>query len=995
MKIIKRNTLIIFLLFTINAMLFAQSYEIGKTYHGFKLMQKKNVKEVNGECYLFEHSKSGASLLKIAAPDANKTFMIGFKTDPESDAGTPHIMEHSVLNGSKKFPVKSPFDVLSKGSLNTFINAFTGNDHTIYPIASMNDKDYFNLMDVYLDAVFNPLFYNDPRILKQEGWHYELTNKDEPIVYKGVVYNEMKGAYSDPNRELYYQINKNLFPDNLYRFSAGGYPSAIPKLTVEEFKNYHRKYYQPSNSFICLYGDADLDKELKFMNEKYLDNYSLSNSKIEFPLQKSFSKMKEVSAVYSTVEGSSTENQSFLTLNFVAGHGNDQKLVFALYLLSDVLVAQESAPIRKALSEAKIGMDVSGDVSHLLQNIFGIIVQGANPNDDQKFKEIVYNVLNDVVKNGIDKKAVQGVLNRFIFQIRELANPQRGFTFANIAMTGWLYDNNPFCNLEYEGVINELKESINKGYLEEVIKKYMLENNHALLLVLNPKSGLESEQNIQTQNELKSYKETLSQEQIDLLIKENNTLIAYQKEEDTQEALATIPLLDLKDINKKAEYFEAKNIIQNSIKTAFYETFTNNVIYSQLFFDLRVIPQDLIPYAVLLTELLGNLDTKNYSYAELEKVLNINTGGFNTYTSMFIENRDDNNLIPMYVVSSKCINDKTVNMFELNNEIINNTKFEDKERIKYLLSRLQSRYEEDIKSNGFGYTMRRLKSYYSKEGAFDEMTNGIEFYWFISNLNTNIETKYEETISYIKKVANLIFNKNNLFPFVTCAKADLSKYEEGYKILNLENNFRTTNKFVWSFNLERKNEGFLTASKVQYVAQGFNIQKLGYEYTGKLRVFNQIVSRDWLYNRLRVIGGAYGGFGSVSPNGHMLFLSYRDPNLKNTLATYAETTDYIKSFSASNTDMSRYIIGTIAKMDLPLTPLQEGTKALKYLIEKTTAKDIQKERDEVLSTTVDDIRSMEKIVKSMIEQKYYCVYGSEDQIKGNRELFQNVLKIIE
>ncbi|MFH1195155.1 MAG: insulinase family protein, partial [bacterium] len=420
MKLLKNIFFSILFMFLMNALLFSQSFETGKTYYGFKLLQKKFVKEVDGECFFFEHVKSGAHLFKIASKDANKTFMITFKTDPESDAGTPHIMEHSVLNGSKKFPVKSPFDVLSKGSLNTFINAFTDNDRTFYPLASMNNKDYFNLMNVYLDAVFNPLFYNDSRILKQEGWHYELTSKDEPIVYKGVVYNEMKGEYSDPNTELFYQIYKNLFPDNMYRFTAGGYPSAIPSLTVEEFKNYHRKYYHPSNSLICLYGDADLDKELKYIDGEYLSNYSLSNFKVEFPFQKPFNKLKEVTAVYPTVEGGSTENQSFLTMNFVTGPGSDQKLLYALYAISDILVAQESAPIRKALKEANIGMDVSGDVTNFYQNTLTIEAQNANPQDKDEFKKIIYRVLEETIKNGLDKEAVEGFLNRFEFQVREL-----------------------------------------------------------------------------------------------------------------------------------------------------------------------------------------------------------------------------------------------------------------------------------------------------------------------------------------------------------------------------------------------------------------------------------------------------------------------------------------------------------------------------------------------------------------------------------------------
>lgn len=994
MKSLKNIFLLFLSMLFVNAVLFSQTIETGKSYHGFKLLQKRFIKEVNGECFYFEHVKSGAHLLKIAADDPNKTFIITFKTDPESDAGTPHIMEHAVLNGSKKFPVKSPFDVLSKGSLNTFINAFTGNDRTYYPLASMNNKDYFNLMNVYLDAVFNPRFYSDPRILKQEGWHYELTGKDEPIVYKGVVYNEMKGEFSDPNTELFYRIYKNLFPDNMYRFTAGGYPSAIPKLTVEEFKNYHRKYYHPSNSLIFLYGDADLDKELEFIDNEYLKNYDASNFKMEFPLQKSFDKPKEVTAVYPTVDSGSTENQTFLTMNFVTGPGSDPKLLYALYAISDILVAQESAPIRKALKEANIGMDVIGDVTNLNQITFTIEAQNANPQDKEEFKKIIYRVFDETVKNGIDKKSVEGFINRFEFQIRELNDPQIGITFGTLAASGWMYADNPFNRLEYEKTVAELKEDVKKGYLESIIKKYILENNHALLLVLKPEPGLETKRNSEIENELEAYKEKLSEEEIESLIKDTNELMAFQKEEDTPEAVATIPMLTLKDINPKAAWFESEQSKLGGIPALFYEKVTNNIVYSQLNFDLRVLPQELIPYASILAEILGNVNTKNYSYADLEKTLNIYLGGFSAAGSLYFENQLDQNIIPKFIVNSKAMNDKLDEMVELMSEIITTSKFDDKERIKYLLARLHSRKGEDIKSNGFDYAVSRVRSYYSNRGMFNEIDSGIEFYWFLSNLLKNYDDNADMIISNLKKTAGLIFNKKNMLPFVTCTKEDYEKYNKAFGKYELPST-GNVDYHNWNLKPEKKNEGFLTASKVQYVLQGYDYKKLGYGYTGRLRVLNQILSKDWLHNRIRVMGGAYGGFCSISAYGQFIFASYRDPNLESTLDTYAGSSEYLQNFTANETDMTRYIIGTIASMDLPLTPQQEGRYAFRYFLEKTSKADLQKERDEVLSTTAGDIKEMQNLVADVVTQKNYCVYGSEDKVNESKALFDTVKKIIE
>jgi Zn-dependent M16 (insulinase) family peptidase len=972
---------------------FSQTFELGKAYYGFKLIEKKFVKEVNSECYLFEHISSGAQLIKISNSDANKTFLIAFKTTPESDDGSPHIMEHSVLNGSKSFPVKSPFDILMKGSLNTFLNAMTGNDRTMYPVASMNNKDYFNLMNIYLDAVFNPLLYDDKRILAQEGWHYELTGKESPVVYRGIVYNEMKGAYSSPSRELDYQIMKNLFPDNFYRFSSGGYPSSIPELTHEKFTAFHKKYYHPSNSRIVIYGDADLNEELNFINEKYLKNYTSRGEEINYPIQQPFDAMKEISGSYSVTEGSKTENQTYLSLNFVAGLGKEQKLVYALNIISEVLVNQETAPIRKALESAGIGQDVSVDFSSLNQNVFSFIAQNANANDKDKFKKIILDNLKEASEKGLDREAVDGAFNRIEFRTKELNNAQLGLSYGYRVITGWNYGDNPFLMIEYENIFKELRDDIAKGYLEKVVKKYFLDNNHCLLLVLNPEPGLEKKKNTEMEMKLTEYKDKLSETDIEALAKETNDLIKYQKEDNTPEALATIPLLELKDIDSKAKYYEIKQDNSSGIPVFKYNLFTNNVLYLRQLYDMRVLPQELIPYASLLTELLSNLNTSNYSYGELEKNLNIHTGGFSASINTYLENNDDNKLLPKFVINSKAINTKADKMIEIAGEIVSNTMFNDKERLKSLLVRYQSNFEGRIKSEGYDYANNRLKSYFSKEGMFAENTQGIDYYWFITDLAKNFETNYEKIITNLQKTSELLFNKNNLALFVVCSDDD---YKDFYGKLN---NFKIPEKKLndfqtWNFIFEKKNEGLLTASKVQYVLQGYNFKKLGYEWDGKMRVLNQVLMRDYLYNKIRVIGGAYGGRSSISPNGEVIFGSYRDPNLKKTFDNYSGTVDYLKNFRPNETEMQRYIIGTIARLDMPFSPLNEGGIALRYYYQKTSREDLQKERDEVLSVTAQDIVNFTGMIEAMLKQNNYCVYGNENTVNESKDLFNNITKIV-
>jgi len=991
---IRSQKLLVFLIgfFLLTGSLFAD-FEIGSTYYGFKLLEKRFVKEVNAECLYFEHEKSGAHLFKIINDDPNKTFSIAFKTVPNSDAGTPHITEHSVLNGSKNFPVKSPFDILSKGSLKTFLNAFTGSDVTIYPIASMNDKDFFNLMNIYLDAVFNPLIYSDPRILKQEGWHYELTDKDAPIEYRGIVYNEMKGAFSSPARELDYQIDKALFPDSPYSYSSGGYPLAIPTLTYDQFIAYHKTYYHPSNSLIFLYGDGDIHGELQFIDSKYLSKYSRSNTSVTIPIQSPFGSMKTVIANYSVPEGADTTNQTYLSLNFVTGLNVDRKLTTALNILAEVLVNQESAPIRLALQEAGIGREVSANVNDYKQNVFQITVQNANPEDAQKFYDIVMNSIKDAIKNGVDKNSVEATLNRTEFNLREGDDAQKGLTYDFNLLNGWIYSGDPFLTLEWEKPLNNLKEDIQNGYLEKTLDQYFIQNNHVVLMTLKPKPGLEKEINAKIAKELADYKASLNDEQIDRLIQDTKALIAYQKKEDTPEALATIPLLSLDDINPDATYYQIQKKSIKKTRVLYYPTFTNNIVYVRLLYDLRVLPVEDLPYAKLLSVLLGSMNTKNYAFGELDNLLKLHTGGFNTYLGTYLGNQNDDQLIPKFIVSSKSTDEKTDKLFELTGEIISNTILNDKDRLKDVLVRHQSQLDASVKSNGYAYAARRAHSYYSNRGMFTELTGGIDYYRFVTDLLKDFDKNSDEIITKLENINNRLFCKENLIVTVTCDKKDYRQFTKSLRRFLKTVNVRPVSYHDWNFKPSPKNEGIMAASKVQYVVQGYNYKKLGYKWNGKLDVLNQILSSDYLYNNIRVIGGAYGGWCNFSPNGDAYFASYRDPNLENTLKIYDGTPDYVANFNADKKEMTRYIIGTISGIDQPITPSQQGNTAVRYYFENITKDKLQKERDEVLSTTVADIRKMKQFVSDILNQNVYCAYGNEQTIEQNKALFKSLIKL--
>ncbi len=962
-------------------------------FDGYEIIEKRFVKELNADCYLLEHIKSGARVLKIAADDANKTFSIAFSTIPESDAGTPHIMEHSVLNGSKKFPVKSPFDELRKGSLNTFLNAMTSDDFTVYPVASMNEKDYFNLMDVYLDAVFNPRIYTDERIFMQEGWHYELTGKDAPLEYKGVVYNEMKGAFSNPEREMWYQIQKALFPENGYRFSSGGYPSSIPSLSYQDFLAFHKKNYHPSNSYIFLYGNADLKKELEFIDSQYLKYYDRSEAPAPTEKNQPFTEIREISAFYPVIDGAPTENQTYLVMNWVIGSGADPALTMSLDVLADVIVNQESAPLRKALQEAGIGSDVYATNQGMLQNVFSIVVQNANASDRENFKKGVMETLQKIADAKIDRETLRASVNRLEFRLREGNDAQKGITYNMRCITSWIYTGNPFASLEYEKSLAVLKESITGTRLEDIIRNDMLNNNYSVLLDLQPKTGLESENLEKITAELKAKKESMSDAELEAVIQKTKDLIEFQKSTDSPEAVASIPMLALSDITPEAQWYEPEKREISEIPHMYYNEFTNNIVYMNFWFHLDVLPEEKLPYVALLAQLLGKMDAGSMTYGQLDNALNSNTGGYGVSLNTFLPGHEDSKLMPEMKVQMKTTAEKIDTSLSLLGEILFATRLDDKERLGTLIKRHQSQIESMVNQNGYGIAATRLESYYSRHGVFAEKTRGIEYYWFITDLQRRFNENPDKVIDELKEIYAKLFSKRNLIAGITCDKKGFDDYSASLANFTSKLSDRNSSRNTWSLEPAPKNEGILTASKVQYVLQGYDFGKLGLKWDGKWYVLNQVMSTDWLQTQLRVVGGAYGGFSNISRNGTVYLASYRDPNLKETLDNFNGTIDYLSKFEADSVMMTRYIIGTMSELDYPLTPSQKGEQAFRWYIEGVTKDEIQADREAVLSTTAVDIRNMAGIVSKILDQQVYCVYGNEMKLSTNKSLFKNLVKL--
>lgn len=960
--------------------------------HGFRLIEKRFVKEVNANCLYYEHIKSGARLMKIEADDENKTFGITFKTVPSSDNGVAHIMEHSVLNGSVNFPAKSPFDILSKGSLKTFLNAMTGRDATAYPVASMNEKDYFNLMNVYLDAVFFPMLYTDPRILKQEGWHYELTDKDAPVVCKGVVFNEMKGAYSNPQREVRYQLLKNLFPDNVYGWESGGLPSAIPTLTQEEFVAFHKKFYHPENSYIFLYGNAPTDKELEFIDKSYLSKFTRGGFRAKIEDQAAFDAPKEVTSTYPVLEGE-TKGKTFLSKSFVIGHNTDYTLSMALDILAEVLVNQESAPLRLAFQKAGIGKDVYASVSNYKQNVFTITVLNAEPSDKENFASIVMDGLKSQVANGVDKSEVEGVLSRLEFYLREGNSAQKGINYMNQNISGWFFDDDPFSGLEYEKMLSSLKDALKTNYLEKIIQDGMLANPHALLLVVEPQEGLDAERNAANVKALAEYKASLSPGEIDKMIADTKSLIEYQNADDSPEAVATIPMLSLSDISPKAAFYDCEVMDVKKTPVLYRKEFTNGILYTRLQFDMRTLTEQQLPYAALLSDLLGAMSTENYTYGKLNHAFNVNTGGFYTSIQTYTPDFDDNNLMPKFCITTKVMKEKAPAMFELAGEVLLKSLMDDTARLHELISRRCSQLQSSMNQDGFNVAASRLPSYFSREGVFNQITSGLDYYWFITKLNDNFNAGVSDITRNLKAVADQLFTRDNLMVNITCEEKDLPEFNNRMSEFAQKLPQRKVEYQTWNLKPEVKNEGILAASKVQYVIAGFNFRQLGYKWNGNMRVLSQVISSEWLHNQIRVIGGAYGGYCRLGADGTVTFNSYRDPGLNKTIETYQKTGDFLKNLKVDDLRFTRYIIGTIASLDMPLTASQRGTKSFDMYLFNRKQSDVQEERNAILRTTVADIVPYADMIDKIMEQGAVCVFGNTQKVTAEQEHLKNLIKV--
>lgn len=959
----------------------------------YKVYEKQTIEELKAEAYLMEHIKTGARVVVISCNDENKVFSIGFRTPPENSKGIPHILEHSVLCGSKKYPAKSTFVELNKGSMNTFLNAMTFPDKTIFPIASCNDSDFKNLMSVYTDAVFRTNIYDRKEIFLQEGWHYQLNSHDSDLMYNGVVYNEMKGAFSLPETILNQENMRSLLPNTPYSHVSGGSPDFITDLSYEELLNFHSRYYHPSNSYIYLYGDMDVEERLKWLDENYLSKYEKVSIDSRIPMQAPFNTMSESTLHYTIGDDESEKDNTYLSYNSVIGVANDNELAIAFDILNYSILGTNGAKLKQVILDKGIAKSVEGNYnSSIQQPIFSIIAKNSNEESKVCFLNTIRETLQNIVKNGIDKDTLNAAINMFEFQYKEadFGRMPKGLVYAYQVYNSWLYDDkHPFEHLKFNKIFINLKKKVNEGYFESLIEKYILNNSHSSFVQVIPQKGLMAKKEKELKEKLDLYKKSLSEKEIEQLIDNTNKLKEYQESSSKREDIEAIPVLSIEDINPKVQPLYQNIHKLEGITIIHHDIFTNGIGYLKLSFDIKNIPSALIPYMGILRQVLGAVDTEKHNYLQLSNIINMNTGGISAYLKFYADSKGKDGFKAAFEINAKVLYEKLGFAFEIISEIINTSKMDNSKRLYEIISDIKSQLQMWLQSSSHMAAVLRSLSYNSAISYYEEIVSGIYFYHFIEDMEKNFENKKELIAKNLKELMKYIFRQEKMTISYTSETEGYKYLEE--QIISFKTKLYTDEikEETFKFTPARLNEGFKTSSTVQYVAQSGNYRN-EFLYTGALKVLNVLLSYDYLWPNIREKGGAYGCMMNFQRNGNAYVVSYRDSNLSKTYEVYEHIPEFLRNLSIDEKDIIRYIIGAIKELDMPMTPYSKGNYSFSCYMSGITERDIQKERDEVLGTTKDVLISLSSLMEAVLKQRNICTIGNEEKIESEKHVFDAV-----
>lgn len=966
--------------------------------NAYEVLKEEELQDIHSKGWLLRHKKTGARVMLIENSDENKVFNIAFRTPPKNSTGVAHILEHSVLCGSREFPLKDPFVELVKGSLNTFLNAMTYPDKTCYPVASCNDRDFQNLMHVYLDAVFYPNIYKKEEIFRQEGWNYHLEQKEGPLKYNGVVYNEMKGAFSSPDDVLEREIMNSLFPDTTYGCESGGDPVNIPDLSYEEFLDFHRQYYHPSNSFIYLYGNMDMEEKLEFIDSHYLSAFDSLAIDSQIRDQEAFAQVKDIQKNYPVSEDEGEEDNTYLSYNMVVGEAADINLSLAFEVLDYALLSAPGAPLKQALLDAKIGKDIYGSFEDgIKQTYFSIVAKGANLSQKEEFVKVIRDTLTKIMEEGIDKKAVTAGINYYEFRFREadFSSYPKGLMYGLDILSSWLYDDTkPFCEVQLLEGFEFLKKALEEGYFEDLIRKYLLDNTHGAILSLVPEKGLAAKRDKELEEKLENYRKSLSDEELTRMVENTKALEAYQESEEDPEALTCIPMLSREDIKKEITGLTNEEHYVDDSLFLYHDVCTNGIGYADLLFEIHDFDVNTVHYLGLLKSVLGAVDTENYSYGELFNEVNARTGGISYGIEVFDDAQDTDAFRAMFAVRGKALYPEMDFMFSMIREVLTTSKLTDTKRLYEIIARVKSRAQASLASAGHSTAVLRGASYASPMAAFQDEMVGIGYYQFIEKLEKDFDSCKDEIVKNLRKVMEEVLRPENFCVSYTGERESLDTVKtQAAEIKKVLFNGQKPEP-VKQAPCIKKNEAFKTSGQVQYVAQNGNFRKKGLEYTGALEILKVILSYDYLWINLRVKGGAYGCMSGFKRNGESFLVSYRDPHLKRTLEVYQGVPDYIRAFEADEREMTKYIIGTISNKDVPRTPQMQGSISKTAYFSNVTEDMLQKERNQILGAQKEDIQKLAALVEAVLSDDQICVVGSETAIEKAEDVFMEVKPLI-
>jgi Zn-dependent M16 (insulinase) family peptidase len=967
---------------------------------GFEVLREQHITELNTTARIYRHVKTGAELLSLINQDENKVFGITFRTPPHDATGVAHILEHSVLCGSRKYPVKEPFVELLKGSLKTFLNAMTYPDKTCYPVASQNVQDFYNLVDVYLDAVFFPRL--TPFTLQQEGWHFELDDPDSPLTYKGVVYNEMKGSYSSPDRILMEYSQQSLFPGHAYGFDAGGDPKEIPKLTFEQFLAFHQKYYHPSNARITFYGDDDPAQRLRLVNE-YLQQFEPLEVRSSIGLQPSFDQPRHIIAAYAAGEAAPSNAQGMVTINWLLTETTDTVTNLALNILQYILLGMPASPLRKALIESGLGEDMAGAglEGELRQMYFSTGLKGIDPANADRVAALILETLEKLVREGIDPRTVEAALNTTEFRLREnnSGSYPRGLLLMLRALSTWLYDGDPLALLAFEIPLAAVKAQLaaNPRYFEELLDRQLLQNLHRTTLVLGPDSELAQREENELHQHLAEVRAALSAEELQAIIDNARELKRRQEAPDAPEALATIPSLRVADLEKKNKPIPTARQDYITTPILFHDLFTNGIVYLDLALDLHILEQHYLPYVPLFGRALVEMGTEQEDYVTLTQRISRKTGGIRPkfFTSIIKDTQDG---MARLFLRGKAMLPQADELLNILRDVLLTVRLDNRERFRQMVLEEKARHEQALVPAGHQFVNLRLRAHFNEADWAAEQMNGVNYLFFLRGLARAVDEDWPMVLRTLEDMRRILANRQALVVNVTVDDAGWSQLAPRVHAFLDTLPVAPVTRSPWNRESGANFEAMIIPSQVNYVGKGADLFALGYKLHGSAQVICRYLRTSFLWDRVRVQGGAYGAFCNFNGlSGALTLVSYRDPNLVNTLEVFDQTAHFLANVELSKEELNKSIIGAIGDVDSYQLPDAKGFAALiRYF---TGNNDVARQhmREEILATTADDFKAFAAVLAAVRDTGLVKVLGSESaisQANAERNGWLEVLKVL-